>query len=63
MAQKIEEVHERLGGTLDPVAERDEILRRAGVSIPTGRNMAPFRAGPRRPRWLAFMLRLLRYPD
>lgn len=59
MAQKIEEVHERLGGTLDPIAERDEILRRAGVSIPTERNPPPLRpAGPRRPAWLAFLLRL-----
>lgn len=59
MAQKLEEVQERLGPTDDPLAKRDEILARAGVSIPTRRDMAPFRPVRRRPRWLAFLLRLV----
>lgn len=63
MAQNVEEVQERLSGAGDPISERDEILRRAGVRVPTGQNMAPFRAVPRRPGWLAFLLRLVRYPD
>jgi hypothetical protein len=62
MTQNVEEVQEQLSTTTS-VAERNEILRRAGVSIPTGQNMAPFRAVPRRPSWLAFLLRLVRYPD
>lgn len=59
MAQKLEEVQERLGSTADPLARRDEILARAGVSVPTRRDMAPFRPVHRRPRWLAFLLRLV----
>jgi hypothetical protein len=44
------------GGT----AERDEILRRAGVSVPLLKNPPRMRpAGLRRPGWLAFLLRLL----
>jgi hypothetical protein len=58
MAQQMEEVQARLGDLPMSITERDEILRRAGVSIPTGRDMAPFRAGPRRPAWLAFLLRI-----
>jgi hypothetical protein len=58
MAQKLEEVQERLDPTDDPFARRGEILAHAGVSIPTRRDMAPFRPVRRRPRWLAFLLRL-----
>ena len=59
MAQKLEEVQERLGETADAIARRNEILRRAGVSIPTQWNPPPLRpAGRRRPDWVAFLLRL-----
>jgi len=59
MPQKLEEVQERLGETDDAIARRNEILRRAGVSIPTHRNPPPLRpAVPRRPGWLAFLLRV-----
>lgn len=47
--------------TAESVEERNERLRRAGVSMPTLRDMAPFRAYPRRPRWLAFIIRIFRY--
>ncbi|HEV3049785.1 MAG TPA: hypothetical protein VGX50_05720 [Longimicrobium sp.] len=64
MVQNVEEVQERLSEAADPVAERDEILRRAGVSIPTHRNPPPLQPPERlRPAWLAFLLRLVRYPD
>lgn len=60
MAKQIEEVHTRLSApAAESIEERNERLRRAGVSVPTRRDMAPFRAGPRRPRWLAFLLRML----
>jgi hypothetical protein len=58
MAQQMEEVQARLGDTPASITERDEILRRAGVSMPTLRDMAPYRPVRRRPRWLAFLLRL-----
>ena len=64
MAQKVEEVQERLSATTDSIADRDEILRRAGVSVPTHRNPPPLGPAERlRPAWLAFLLRLVRYPD
>jgi hypothetical protein len=59
MAQQLEDVQQRLDEMPEPSLSEEEILRRAGVSIPTRRDMAPFRAGPRRPRWLAFLLRIL----
>lgn len=63
MAQKVEEVQGRLSEAADPTADRDEILRRAGVSIPTHPNPPPLRPAQRlRPAWLAFLLRLVRYP-
>jgi hypothetical protein len=64
MVQKVEEVQERLSEAVASLAERDEILRRAGVRIPTHRNPPPLQpAVPLRPRWLAFLLRLVRYSD
>ncbi|HEX2206470.1 MAG TPA: hypothetical protein VHG93_02250 [Longimicrobium sp.] len=59
MAQQVEDVRERLSADNEQVLSEEEILRRAGVSIPTMRDIAPFRPGPRRPRWLAFLLRIL----
>ncbi|HST62919.1 MAG TPA: hypothetical protein VLK84_29700 [Longimicrobium sp.] len=50
------DVRERLENPL-----RDQALRAAGVSIPVRTDAAPFRAArARRPRWLAFLLRLTR---
>ena len=64
MAQNVEEVQEQLSSTAASIAERNEILRRAGVSIPTHRNPPPLQPAVRlRPAWLAFLLRLVRYPD
>jgi hypothetical protein len=64
MVQNVEEVQERLSKAADPNAERDEILRRAGVRVPTHRNPPPLQPAVRlRPAWLAFLLRLVRYPD
>jgi|GEM_PF-3005649 len=63
MAQQLDEVQERLGETADAITRRNEMLRRAGVSIPALQNVRPFRAVPLRPKWLAFLLRLVRYPD
>lgn len=57
MLQNVEEA-QRLGGTADSPETLDEILARAGVSIPTRRDMAPFRPVRLRPRWLAFLIRL-----
>jgi hypothetical protein len=62
MVQNVEEVQEQLS-TAASLAERNEILRRAGVSIPTGEKPAPFEPVRLRPRWLACLLRLVRYPD
>ena len=59
MLQSVEEA-QRVDRTADSSETLAEILAHAGVSIPTRRDMAPFRAGPRRPRWLAFVLRVLR---
>lgn len=56
-----EMVEAGFGGGPESIEERKERLRRAGVSIPTGRDMAPFRPAPRRPRWLAFIIRVFRY--
>jgi hypothetical protein len=58
MAQKLEDVQERLCATPEPILSQDEILRRAGVSIPTMRDIAPFEPVRLRPRWLAFLIRL-----
>lgn len=60
MAQQLEDVQQRLDEAPEPVLSEDEILRRAGVSIPTMRDIAPFRPVPKRPRWLAFLCRLFR---
>lgn len=63
MTQNVEEVQEQLS-TAASIAERNEILRRAGVSVPTHRNPPPLQPAVRlRPAWLAFLLRLVRYPD
>jgi hypothetical protein len=58
MAQQLEDVQQRLDEVPEPSLSDDEILRRAGVSIPTMQNIAPFRAERLRPRWLAFLIRL-----
>jgi hypothetical protein len=58
MLQNVEEAQE-LGTTADAPETLNEILARAGVSIPTMRDVAPFRAVRLRPRWLAFLCRLL----
>lgn len=59
MAAKLDEAQERIGSTVAPPVPRDELLVRQGVRTPTRKDAAPFRsAGPRRPRWLAFLLRL-----
>jgi hypothetical protein len=58
MAQQLEDVQERLDEMPEPTLDEDEMLRRAGVSIPTMRDIAPFRAVRLRPRWLAFLIRL-----
>lgn len=62
MAKQIEEVQTRFSGpAAESIADRDERLRRAGVSVPLLKNPPPMRpAGPRRPAWLAFLLRLFR---
>jgi hypothetical protein len=60
MAQQLEDVQQRLDEVPEPAMSEEEILRRAGVSIPTMRDIAPFRAVPLRPRWLAFLCRLFR---
>ncbi len=55
------DVQERLKIPAEPGVMRDEALSSAGVRIPTRTDAAPFRtAGARRPRWLAFLLRLAR---
>jgi hypothetical protein len=64
MAKQIEEVQTRFSGpAAESIADRDERLRRAGVSMPTLRDMAPYRPVRRRPRWLAFLLRFLSIAD
>jgi hypothetical protein len=62
MTQNVEEVQGQLSSAVS-IAERDEILRRAGVRVPTRQNVAPFDPVRLRPRWLAFLLRLVRYRD
>lgn len=57
MLQNVEEAT-KLDGPAGSTETIDEILARAGVSIPTRRDMAPFRAERLRPRWLAFLIRL-----
>jgi hypothetical protein len=57
MLQNLEEA-QKLGPTADSTETLNEILARAGVSIPTMQNVAPFRAERLRPRWLAFLIRL-----
>ena len=59
MAQQVEDVQERPSADGEPMLSEEEILRRAGVSIPTMRDIAPFRAVRLRPRWLAFLHRIL----
>lgn len=60
MAQQVEDVQAQPDANAQPVEDFNEILIRAGVSIPTLRDMAPFRPVPLRPRWLAFLCRLFR---
>lgn len=60
MAQRVADVQERLAVDGEPMLSEEEILRRAGVSIPTMRDIAPFDPVPLRPRWLAFLCRVLR---
>jgi hypothetical protein len=57
MLQNVEEA-QQLGATADSPEDLNEILARAGVSIPTMRDVAPFRPVRLRPRWLAFIIRL-----
>lgn len=57
MLQNVEEP-QQLTGPDDSTETIDEILARAGVSIPTMRDIAPFRPVRLRPRWLAFLIRL-----
>jgi hypothetical protein len=57
MLQNVEEA-QQLGTTADSPETLNEILARAGVSIPTMRDIAPFRAERLRPRWLAFLIRM-----
>jgi hypothetical protein len=59
MAQQLEDVQQRLDEAPEPGLSEEEILRRAGVSIPTMRDIAPFEPVRLRPRWLAFLCRLL----
>jgi hypothetical protein len=58
MAQQVEEAP-KLGATADSTETLNEILARAGVSIPTMRDIAPFEPVRLRPRWLAFLHRIL----
>jgi hypothetical protein len=58
MAQQVEDVQAQPDANAQPAEDLNEILRRAGVSIPTMRDIAPFRAERLRPRWLAFLIRL-----
>jgi ribosomal protein S11 len=57
MLQNVEEA-QQLGTTADSTETLNEILARAGVSIPTMRDVAPFQAERLRPRWLAFLIRV-----
>ncbi|WP_420128337.1 hypothetical protein [Longimicrobium sp.] len=57
MLQNVEEAR-KLGPTADSPENLNEILIRAGVSIPTLQNVAPFCPVRLRPRWLAFLIRL-----
>lgn len=57
MLQNVEEA-QKLSATANSTETLDEILARAGVSIPTRRDVVPFRAERLRPRWLAFLIRL-----
>ena len=58
MAQQLEEA-QTLGATADSTETLNEILARAGVSIPTMRDIEPFEPVRLRPRWLAFLHRIL----
>lgn len=58
MLQNVEEA-QKLGPNADSTESLNEILIRAGVSIPTMQNVAPFKAERLRPRWLAFLIRLV----
>lgn len=58
MAQQVEDVEAQVSEVPEPALSQDEILIRAGVSIPTMRDIAPFHAERLRPRWLAFLIRL-----
>jgi hypothetical protein len=57
MLQDVEEAR-KPGATADSTETLNEILARAGVSIPTLQDVAPFKAVRLRPRWLAFVIRL-----
>lgn len=60
MTPNANEVQERLTLPSEPRRSRESALAAAGVCIPIRRDAAPFRAaGRRRPRWLAFLLRLV----
>jgi hypothetical protein len=59
MLQNLEEA-QKAGATSEPILSQDEILARAGVSIPTMRDIAPFQAVRLRPRWLAFLHRIMK---
>lgn len=56
--QQVEDVQAQVSEAPEPVLSDEEILRRAGVSIPTMRDIAPFEPVRLRPRWLAFLIRL-----
>ncbi|HEX5869242.1 MAG TPA: hypothetical protein VFY65_02435 [Longimicrobium sp.] len=58
MMQQVEDVQAQVSEAPEPVLSDEEILRRAGVSIPTMRDIAPFEPVRLRPRWLAFLIRL-----
>ncbi|HEU4883031.1 MAG TPA: hypothetical protein VFT45_12315 [Longimicrobium sp.] len=58
MLQNVEEAQQLSETAADSPETLNEILARAGVSIPTLQNVAPFQAERLRPRWLAFLIRV-----
>jgi hypothetical protein len=55
---KLKDAQDRLFPAEEPVTERNRVLPGHGLRVPTHPDAISYRPVPRRPNWLAFVIRL-----